>query len=295
MVEVEGENKPNAEVSFKANEEAGEVKTTEAPVDSAKNMAEVEGEKKTADISFRAENDKKVETSVKKPEIIPGEEITPDVDIPSVLSNLKSEDYDVQAQQMEEIARVSLDNPQNAVPYIVREVFSNLIEISKKDTSNLAAPSQAQVDARKKLITNFLIIANSKQQNQKDIKLPYQLTEKDFAIANELSPMEMAERNKEYALYTMAILAKVYTDEVEKQTGNVVPFTDLPGSAAIVDALRFSPNAGVKIAAIDALRHIQRKEYSDELNTLYSLAQADPNPQVAMSAAKALQQNALQK
>ena len=295
MVEVEGENKPNAEVSFKANEEAGEVKTTEAPVDSAKNMAEVEGEKKTADISFRAENDKKVETSVKKPEIIPGEEITPDVDIPSVLSNLKSEDYDVQAQQMEEIARVSLDNPQNAVPYIVREVFSNLIEISKKDTSNLAAPSQAQVDARKKLITNFLIIANSKQQNQKDIKLPYQLTEKDFAIANELSPMEMAERNKEYALYTMAILAKVYTDEVEKQTGNVVPFTDLPGSAAIVDALRFSPNAGVKIAAIDALRHIQRKEYSDELNTLYSLAQADPNPQVAMSAAKALQQNTLQK
>ena len=295
MAEVDGENKPNAEVSFKANEEAGEVKTTEAPVDSAKNMAEVEGEKKTADISFRAENDKKVETSVKKPEIIPGEEITPDVDIPSVLSNLKSEDYDVQAQQMEEIARVSLDNPQNAVPYIVREVFSNLIEISKKDTSNLAAPSQAQVDARKKLITNFLIIANSKQQNQKDIKLPYQLTEKDFAIANELSPMEMAERNKEYALYTMAILAKVYTDEVEKQTGNVVPFTDLPGSAAIVDALRFSPNAGVKIAAIDALRHIQRKEYSDELNTLYSLAQADPNPQVAMSAAKALQQNALQK
>ena len=295
MAEVDGENKPNAEVSFKANEEAGEVKTTEAPVDSAKNMAEVEGEKKTADISFRAENDKKVETSVKKPEIIPGEEITPDVDIPSVLSNLKSEDYDVQAQQMEEIARVSLDNPQNAVPYIVREVFSNLIEISKKDTSNLAAPSQAQVDARKKLITNFLIIANSKQQNQKDIKLPYQLTEKDFAIAHELSPMEMAERNKEYALYTMAILAKVYTDEVEKQTGNVVPFTDLPGSAAIVDALRFSPNAGVKIAAIDALRHIQRKEYSDELNTLYSLAQADPNPQVAMSAAKALQQNTLQK
>ena len=291
---VENE-KGNTEVAFHGSENSPEDKTTEAPVDSAKNMAEVEGEKKTADISFRAENDKKVETSVKKPEIIPGEEITPDVDIPSVLSNLKSEDYDVQAQQMEEIARVSLDNPQNAVPYIVREVFSNLIEISKKDTSNLAAPSQAQVDARKKLITNFLIIANSKQQNQKDIKLPYQLTEKDFAIANELSPMEMAERNKEYALYTMAILAKVYTDEVEKQTGNVVPFTDLPGSAAIVDALRFSPNAGVKIAAIDALRHIQRKEYSDELNTLYSLAQADPNPQVAMSAAKALQQNALQK
>ena len=87
----------------------------------------------------------------------------------------------------------------------------------------------------------------------------------------------------------MAILTKVYTDEVERHTGNVVPFTDLPGSAAIVDALRYSPNAGVKIAAIDSLRYIQRKEYKDELSTLYSLAQADPNPQVAMSAARALE------
>lgn len=55
--------------------------------------------------------------------------------------------------------------------------------------------------------------------------------------------MEQAERNKEYALYTISILAKIYTDEVEKQTGNIVPLTDLPGSAAIVDALRFNPNS----------------------------------------------------
>ena len=61
----------------------------------------------------------------------------------------------------------------------------------------------------------------------------------------------------------MAILAKIYTDEVEKQTGNIVPMTDVPGTSAIVDSLRYNPNSGVKIAAIDALRHINRPEYKD--------------------------------
>lgn len=280
------------EESAKVEEEKPENTPVEVP---APNYTTTEAEKGAGEnaVSFQAAENKpeiKNDVEIKKPEIIPGENIVPEVDIPLVISNLKSENYDVQAQQMEEIARISLDNPENAVPYIVREVFSDLIEISKKDTTNLAAPTPAQVDARKKLITNFIIIENSRQQNQKDIKLPYQITEEEFTLANELSPMEMAERNKEYALYTMAILTKVYTDEVEKQTGNVVPLTDLPGSAAMVDALRYSPNAGVKIAAIDALRYIQRKEYAEELHTLYSLAQEDPNPQVAMSAARALNQ-----
>ena len=280
--EVEANNEPETAEEVKAEVPAPNYTTVEAE----------KGETENA-VSFHATEDVPAEDKIiqiKKPEIVPGEEILPDVDIPLVISNLTNPDYDIQAQQMEEIARVSLDNPQNAVPYIVRDVFSGLIDITKKDTTNLAAPTPQQVDARKKLITNFIVIENSRQQNQKDIKLPYQITEAEFALANELSPLEMAERNKEYALTTIAILAKVYTDEVEKQTGNIVPLTDLPGSAAIVDALRYSPNAGVKIAAIDALRYIQRKEYSEELSTLYTLAQADPNPQVAMTAARALNQ-----
>lgn len=219
---------------------------------------------------------------VKKPEIIPAEEILPDVDIPLVISNLTSSDFDTQALQMEEIARISLDNSANAVPYIVREVFSSLIDITNKDTTSLATPTQAQVDARRKVIANFAALEQGAQQP------PYPMTQEEIVLANELSPMEQAERNKEYALYTMSILAKIYTDEVEKQTGNIVPMTDLPGTSAIVDALRYNPNAGVKIASIDALRHIARPEYKEELNTLFSLAQADTNPQVALSASRAL-------
>ncbi len=227
--------------------------------------------------------------NIQKPEIIPGEEIKPDIDLAVVVDNLNSPDFDTQAQQMEEIARISLDNPENAVPYIVREVFSSLIEITQKDTTSLAAPTDEQVTARKKLIANFMVAEAAKAKNpQAQVRLPYQLTEREVAIANEISPMEQAERNKEYALYTIAILTKIYTDEVEKQTGNIVPMTDLPGTSAIVDALRYNPNSGVKVAAIDALRHIQRPEYKEELSTLFTLAQADTNPEVAETAARAL-------
>lgn len=292
----ENEEEPTeSEESEGVNENEADVAPTEPEVNEevdvpAPNYTTVEAEKAEDNIT----NDVKIMEAevgtqeVKKPEIIPGEEIQPEIDIPLIISNLTSADYDTQAQQMEEIARIALDNKENAVPYIVREVFASLIEITKKDTANLAAPTDKQVEARKKLITNFIVMENAKNNN-KEAKLPYQLTEEDFAAANELSPMELAERNKEYALYTIAILAKVYTDEVEKQTGNIVPLTDLPGSAAIVDALRQNPNAGVKIAAIDALRHIYRPEYSEELNTLFELAQADSNPQVALAAQSALE------
>ena len=172
------------------------------------------------------------------------------------------------------------------------------VEIYIKDIEKSDLPAETKVFMIMNTKKTFKKIKNQKtiaeiamenaKQGQGQVKLPYQLTEKDFALANELSPMEQAERNKEYALYTISILAKIYTDEVEKQTGNIVPLTDLPGSAAIVDALRFNPNSGVKIAAIDALRHIQRPEYKEELTTLYTLAQADSNPQVSMAAERAL-------
>ncbi len=293
-VEIEIEDEPE---EIEIEEEPENVEAPEASYTS------VEAEKANAEAEDNIINDVKImeaETEkikkadnqisvseIKRPEIIPGEEILPDVDISLVVSNLTNPDFDVQAQQMEEIARLSLDDKENAIPYIVREVFSSLIDITKADSTNLAAPSEEQVQARKKLIANFIAIETARSSNTQP-KLPYPVNEADLALANQLSPMEMAERNKEYALFTMSILAKVYADEVERHTGNIVPLTDLPGSAAIVDALRYNPNSEVKIAAIDALRHIQRPEYKEELTKLYTLAQADSNPQVAMAAARAL-------
>ena len=264
-----------------------ENKNIEVPEPNFTTVEAEKGEEKIDNISNDVEVMETETKGIKKPEIIPGEEIKPDVDIPLVISNLTNEDFDVQAQQMEEIARVALDNSNNAIPYIVRDVFSSLIDITKKDSAELAAPTDEQIQARRKVIANFVSMENGKANNQ-PVKLPYSITEKDVALADTIAPMEQAERNKEYALYTMAILAKVYTDEIEKQTGNIVPMTDIPGTAAIVDSLRYNPNSGVKIASIDALRHIYRPEYKEEMSTLFTLAQADTNPEVAIAATRAL-------
>ena len=274
-------------------EEVEETETTNEAEEAEEAPAVAEDDKKDAD---KINDDVKVmdnevkEIEKKRPEIIPGEEIKPDVDIPLVISNLTNADYDVQAQQMEEIARISMDNPENAVPYIVRDVFATLIDITKADTSELASPTEAQVQARKKVIANYLVMENAK--GDKNVKLPYELSDAEIELANQISPMEQAERNKEYAMYTMSVLAKIYTDEVEKQTGNIVPMTDLPGTSAIVDALRYNPNPEVKLAAIDALSHIERPEYKDELTTLFALAQTDTNPLVAMAATRAIERAA---
>ena len=274
-------------------EEVEETETTNEAEEAEEAPAVAEDDKKDAD---KINDDVKVmdnevkEIEKKRPEIIPGEEIKPDVDIPLVISNLTNADYDVQAQQMEEIARISMDNPENAVPYIVRDVFATLIDITKADTSELASPTEAQVQARKKVIANYLVMENAK--GDKNVKLPYELSDAEIELANQISPMEQSERNKEYAMYTMSVLAKIYTDEVEKQTGNIVPMTDLPGTSAIVDALRYNPNPEVKLAAIDALSHIERPEYQDELTTLFALAQTDTNPLVAMAATRAIERAA---
>ena len=83
----------------------------------------------------------------------------------------------------------------------------------------------------------------------------------------------------------MAILSKVYADNVEKQTGNIIPLTDLPGVSSLVNTLRYSENSGVKIAAIDALRYIHRPEYNDEIKSVLTLAAQDKDPYTARNAA----------
>ena len=260
------------------------------------NLTTTETEKKTEiSITEKAKaGDKEISfhgTSDTKPvEIVPEVEIKPEVDIPQVVKNLNSENYDIQAKQMEEIARLSMENPQNAVPYIVKEVFIGLINVVKKDTSDLTPPSTEQINTRKKIIINEIIKEQTRinHQNPDKIELPYSLTEEEIKAATALTDLEQAERNKEYALYTMAILSRVYTDEVHKHTGNIVPMTDLPGVSTVVDSLRYNQNAGVKVAAIDSLRYINRPEYKEELQSIFTIAAKDENPFVAENAMVAL-------
>ena len=283
---VEAKNEPESTVIAEEIETETQENSVPEP-----NVVDVEEQNtEITDVNFQGLNFKANEAK-HTIEIVPPEDIKPLVDIPEVISNLSDTNFDVQAKQMEEIAKVSMEDPQKAVPYIVTEVFSELINIVQKDTSSLVPPTERQIELRQQIIINELVKEEAKNNNQDPTKveLPHKLSDADIKEASELSSMEQAERNKEYALYTMAILSKVYTDEVHRHTGNVVPLTDMPGVSAIVDTLKNDANSSVKIAAIDALRYINRPEYKEEISAVLELSANDQNPYVARTAAVALE------
>ena len=261
---------------------AEEAETVKVP---APSFTTLEAEKedlaeKKSGLSFRANENK-----VKKPEIIPSEPILPNVDIALVTENLASPDKDVQAQQIEEIVRLAVMEPEKAKDYLVSDVFTGLISITQEDATTLTPPSKEQVEARQKLIANILAVEKDKNAIN---NLPYKMSDEDVAFATALSPMELTERNKEYAITALGALAELFIEDFHAKEGRVVPITDAPGVSAIVNALRQDPDSGVKLAAIDALRHIQRPEYKEELSALFTLVQTDPNPNVSRTAAKAI-------
>lgn len=225
-----------------------------------------------------------------KPNVVPAADMKPKTDIKGVSSDLASDNYDTQALALERIATTVMNDKANANVYITSPIFSNIINIITKDTSALAGPTQEQMDIREKIIANSIELIQAKNDNKTLGKsdLPYQLTDDEIAKATELSELEMAERNKEYAMITLAGLAAVYADEFQKQTGNVVPLTDLPGASNLVDVLKTSKNPSLKITALEALLFLQRPEYNDELKAVMTIAAQDKNPVVAKNAALGL-------
>jgi len=217
-------------------------------------------------------------------EIVQPEEIKPNIDIKSVVAKLSDRDYDVQAKQMDVITTTAIKSPSEAIEYVSKPVFSSLIKILNKDSSELAKPSEQQIETRKKIILNEIVKQKAEEEGKTDVKLPYALTDEEIKSAMVLSDYEQAERNKEYAMYTIAALNKIYISETEKRTGNVLPLTDLPGIAEIVNVLKTSePNT--KLVALESLYYIKRPEYKEELKSIYSMAASDENKNIAQIAA----------
>lgn len=213
------------------------------------------------------------------------------VDMNQVLANLSSPDLDKQAIQLEEIASKGLKNEADAAPYVQEDVVQKLIDIVNVDSTKLAGPTEQQIQLREKVAQNDMAIYNAQQagKDPSTVELPNKLTPDEEKLAAEQTPLEKAERNKEYALFTMAVLQKTYGDTIEKETGNVVPLTDLPGAAVVVDELKGNQNPAIRSAAVDALRHIQRPEYKNDLSQLFTIAKSDADEGVVAAADYALQ------
>lgn len=208
-----------------------------------------------------------------KVEVVPPTPAEPQVDLNSFLARLTNPDFEVQANTMEEIANMVNDEAQKAkaTELLDSKIVDALTNIINTDSSKLAGPTQEQIAARQKLMSG------------------QQISDDEKKLATTITPMEQAERNKSYAMFTSAILQKLYGDEVAKLTGTTVPLTELPAAMTIVDQLKDNPNPMVRTSAIEALSYIQKPEYKKDLTTLFSIAKNDQDKGVQDAAAAALE------
>ncbi len=212
----------------------------------------------------------KAETIEPKVEIAQPEELKPQVDINAFIAELTNPDFEKQATAMENIAMMVNSEPQKATELLDERVVKSLTDILSADTKDLVGPSKEQMEARQKIMTG------------------QKVTDAEKELANTMTPKEQAERNKSYALFTMAIMQKLFGDEVQKLSGQVVPITELPGAVAVVEQLKSNPNPMVRASAIESLSYIERPEYKNDLNTIFTIAKNDQDKNVQETATAAL-------
>lgn len=99
---------------------------------------------------------------------------------------------------------------------------------------------------------------------------------------------ELAERNKEYAMFTTATLQKLYADGVKDLAKTTVPADDLIGMAGIVNELKTNKNASVREAAVASIGYMTRPEYKKDLAPLLKEAVNDQDAKVKAQATKQL-------
>ena len=203
---------------------------------------------------------------IKAPEVA-----TPQVDLNAFLGKLMSPDFEEQAKAMESIAEMAQNTPKAATELLDEKIINTLLAIVEKNSGTLVGPTPQQLQIREKMMAGQTVTDTEKLE------------------AETITPMEQAERNKQYSMYTIAILQKLYSTEVEEMNNTIVPLTELPGAAGIVEQVKNNPNPMVRASGVDALSYIQKPEYKQDLTTLFTIAQNDKDVNVRQAAAKGLE------
>lgn len=216
---------------------------------------------------------KKPEQSVapKKIEIVKPNDLKPAIDINTFIAELTSPDFARQADAMGTLTQVCEAAPEIASHLLDVKVIDTLLGIMTKDTSNLPAPTAQQLQIRSAIMRGHDVAPQA------------------VKYAAQKAPVELAEQNKEYAMFTLASLQKVYGAEVDKMGGSVRPLRDLPGMNEMIKEVETNPNPHIKVAGLTALNYVQRPEYKADLQAIYQKAANDDNQIVRETAQKAIQ------
>ncbi len=191
------------------------------------------------------------------------------IDIPAVITQLKSKDLNAQGTAMENMATTLETNPAEATQYLDTSVMESLVDVLNQDTTNLAQATPRQRTLRDKMMSG------------------QQISDAEKAEASQLSDYELGERNKQYALYTIAMLQDSLGKEVEK-TGTKLAINDLPAIESVIKTVKDNPNPMLRASAIAGLSYIAKPEYKPVLSQIFTLAKDDSDPTVQDVAKEAL-------
>lgn len=274
---IERQEAPKTKTTAEEKENENSNKVTN-PISNKKPEALEVQEKKSESKTVETKNDLKQEpikaAEPKKVEVVKPENLKPVIDINTFIAELASADYARQADAMNIIAQVCNGAPEIAQQLLDVRVIDTLLGIINADTSHLPAPTQRQLQIRNAIING---------QN---------VSQAERIEASVKAPVELAEQNKEFAIYTLAAMQKVFGEQVEKMNGKVVPLSELPGAKEIIKEVGTNPNPHIKVAGLGALNYIRTPQYSAELQNIYQKASADENPVVRAVAQKAIELNA---
>lgn len=201
------------------------------------------------------------------------EEAVPAVNIKPIIGSLKSDDLDEQFMAIQQVAELGQNPKMPSDLLLNEELFTNLNSIITKDTSNMPGPTAEQTELR-----------NKKFGGEK-------LTEEQNSLAETLAPQEVAEMNKQFATYTLAVVQKNFRDSVNKEASKQglepVKLNEIPEMETVVENIKSNPNPLIREASISALTYVAQLEDKETVGIILSAASNDSDPMVKDAAEKA--------
>lgn len=172
----------------------------------------------------------------------------PLINIEELTQGLASPDADVKANTINKIAEYVQSAPETALQVVSEPIMNSLVNIINEDTTSLQGPTDQQIAIAEK-------IAKGEQ-----------LTPEENALSEQLSPRDKANKNRIFALYTLAMIQKLQRDElnqyIETQKANgeqpiePIAINNLIGYNDIVNVINNDQRPELKVAAIQALQFV---------------------------------------
>ncbi len=213
------------------------------------------------------------------PEQINNESI-PSIDTENLVRDLRSNDTSFKGDAINKIASYAQEKPEIALQVVSEPIMQALVDVIKEDTTSLEGPTNKQIEIAEKI---------SKGE---------ELTPEEDALSEQLSPRDKANKNRIFALYTLAMIQKLQRDElsqyIETQKANgedaiePLKLEDLIGYDDVVNVINNDARPEVKVAAIQALEHVAEPQDKAKVELILANALNSSDDAVKSAAQEAM-------